>query len=526
MANEVNIKIKADDLASGKISNINQKAKDLRGTFALVAGAGAAVGGALALFTNAALQQQTGINELRAALEKLNIEYEKEEDLLEKTFAATQAKTNFGDDQQRDALTTLLRLTGDYNAALTLLPAAFDIAATTGRNLERISLNLARAYDGEVTALDAYIVSVEEGATASDIAAEVFEKYGGAAEAARDPIVALKNATGDLQEAIGDQLLPALQGTLASLEENVNQVIAFANENPKLTQTIVLGAGAFAALAVSLGVIGIALPAIIGGFTLLAPLLAIIALGAGAFHVISEEVKLLTSKLEVFGIETIDLKQKVSDFAESLKNDLIQSFQETTQAIDDNTTAIKDNADEAIAAAAVKIDKSDEVKQALMDDMTEIAAFETRERKKRGAEIRAAAKAAKAAEEGRFNMTFADFLAIENARVMGLPDVIDVGNRNMSNDLANAFRNFAAGSQVSEHGERGRAAQTALKGMMNTAGYFDNQAMPSIHGATASVPVQVIVNGDIYGQDDFDLKVSDSVINAVANGNNFDIFVD
>ena len=109
---------------------------------------------------------------------------------------------------------------------------------------------------------------------------------------------------------------------------------------------------------------------------------------------------------------------------------------------------------------------------------------------------------------------------------MGLPDVIDVGNRNMSNDLANAFRNFAAGSQVSEHGERGRAAQTALKGMMNTAGYFDNQTMPSIHGATASVPVQVIVNGDIYGQDDFDLKVSDSVINAVANGNNFDIFVD
>ena len=512
MANEVNIKIKADDLASGKINNINNKAKDLRGTFALLTGAGAAVGGALALFADAALKQQIGGNELRAAVEKLNIEYEKEEELLEKTFAATQAKTNFGDDQQREALAMLLRTTGDYNAALTLLPAALDLAASTGRNLERISLNLARAYDGETTALKAYVVEVDEAADAGEIAAAIFEKYGGAAEAARDPITALKNATGDLQEAIGDQLLPALEGTLASLEENVNQVIAFANENPELTKTIVISAGVFAALAVSLGVIGLALPAIIGGFSALAPVLAAAGIGAGLFTQMNEITKLLTSHMGFLGIEAIDLGDELKALAGNVTNKLLDSFKTTTQAIEEDTTAIIDNADALVAAAAVKIDKSDEVKQALIDDMKEIAQFEREDRKRRGAEIRAEQKARKAAEAGNFSMTFSDFLAIENARVMGMPDVISTGV-DVGDPLANAFRNFAAGSQMSEHGEAGRIAQEKLKMLL------DRSNMTADPSLGAGVPeVNINFNGDMYGMDDLDIKVNNSVQNGIQAG--------
>ena len=533
MANEVNIKIKADDMASGKIDGISNKAASLRGSFVKLATAGAGVTTMLGFFTKAALEQQIGVELLDNALKTVNTSYEEQEVALEKTFASIQKLTNYGDDEQRNVLQKLIRATGDYELSVAALPVILDVAAGAGRDLVGTTDAIARALNGSIGGLSRYGIEVEEGSDAMSVLEQITRNYGGAAEAAKDPTTDLANLIGDLQEAIGDQLLPVLEPTVQSLSDAVTGVIDWTTENPQLTQAIVLGTAALGAFALVLGVIGIALPAIIAGATALATPLIVIGGLAGMFTTLKGALDLSREAGEMMGISFEGLDTKIDEFANTLQdkvlsviNQATDSFNKNTEAIDKNINKVRELSQEEKDALEHKKRMSEETLALHAADLAEIENKEKEHRKVIGAQIRAEQKAKKAAESGDFSMTFADFLAIENARVMGLPDVIDVGGRNMSQDLANAFRNFARGSQVSEHGEKGREAQRKLKNLMNNAGFFDDQSMPSIHGLTAAVPVNVIVNGDIYGQDDFDIKVSDAVTNAVANGNVHDIYVD
>jgi hypothetical protein len=266
MANEVNIKITADDMASSKIGGLNNKLKSMRGTFLGVTAAGGAVTGILGMMTKSSLDQEIGINRLDNALQNANSSYVEQQHNIENVISALQAKTNFGDEEQRDSLTKLIGLTGNHTLSLQALGVAADLAAAQNMSLDNASLLLGKVLAGNTSALSRYGIQLKEGASNTEILDALTNQFGGSAEASVDPMVQLKNRVGDFAQVIGDVLLPIINEWLPKLEKIVFNIIEFAEENPKLVKTLVLGGAALGAIAVALGTLGLALPPIIGGF--------------------------------------------------------------------------------------------------------------------------------------------------------------------------------------------------------------------------------------------------------------------
>ncbi len=519
MANEVNIKIKADDMASDKIESIGGKAKSLRGSFTKLATAGAGVTTMLGFFAKAAIEQQQGIEILDNALQTIEIRYEDVEEQLEATFASTQKLTNYGDDVQRDVFQRLIRATGDYELSLQALPAILDIAAARGQDVASITDAVARGFNGQIGGLTRYGVTVDENSDKLGILATIMDTYGGAAEAAKDPTTDLTNLIGDLQEAIGDQLLPVLEPTAQSLSDAVTSVIDWTTENPKLTQALVLGTAALGAFALVLGVIGLALPAVIAGAAALATPLIIVGGLAGMFMTLKNALDLSRDAGESVGISFEGLDEKINDFSDTLKNKVMSVLGDATKGVDDNTEAIDENITKVKELTQAEIDAVHHKERIVRDnidlhksELEEIESMEKQHRKVIGAQIRAEQKAKQAAQSGDFSMTFADFLAVENARVMGMPDVISTGV-DVGDPLARAFRRFAAGSQMSEHGERGRIAQERLKKLLDRSNMIAN---PSLGGGVPEV--NMTINGDIYGMEDFNIKTEQAVVSGINAG--------
>jgi len=97
----------------------------------------------------------------------------------------------------------------------------------------------------------------------------------------------LKERTKELSESFGTAFMPILQSIVEKVIPIVNKIAEWAKENPKLVKTIVIVVGVLTGLLAVIGLIGLALPAIITGFTLLtgpiglviAAIIAVIAFG-------------------------------------------------------------------------------------------------------------------------------------------------------------------------------------------------------------------------------------------------------
>jgi len=269
MANEVRIKMTADDLASGKIKDVGnsvestaEKFKKMRGTFLAMGATGAAITGVLGLFTKQALEQQVGVNLLDNALKNLGLSYEAEKDAIEEVISAIQLKTNVGDEDQRESLAMLLALTGDYTNSLKSLAVIADMAAGMGMEFSGAVMSVAKAMSGQPTALKRYGIELDNNATITEILAALTEKFGGAAEAAANPMTQLGNRTGDVNQAMGDGLLPIMEAVSSWLERLSFHTVEFIEKNRTLTTVITILVGAFGALLFAGGAVGLMIPAI------------------------------------------------------------------------------------------------------------------------------------------------------------------------------------------------------------------------------------------------------------------------
>ena len=91
----------------------------------------------------------------------------------------------------------------------------------------------------------------------------------------------------DLKVTIGTTVMPVLNDLLRKITPIVEIVMKWIKENPKLTKTIIFATAGLTALVAVVGLLGLALPAIITGFTLLTgPIgLVIVAIGSLIFFV-------------------------------------------------------------------------------------------------------------------------------------------------------------------------------------------------------------------------------------------------
>jgi len=269
MANTVEINITADpknaqagfkstQTAFGKMADGIKKHRKAIGVGLSAIGAGITALGVSAV--KSAQEEAIGIAQLDVALKNVGTSYDAQAAAIEKVIAAQQNKTNFGDEAQRDALMGLISVSGDYESAMAALPAVLDLAAGKGMDLGAASTLVARAISGETSALKRYGIEVEKGAGSTEVIAAIMAKFGGQAEAAADPMVQLKNRVGDLQQEFGKALMPALTSMAVLLEKVTTKLIAFSTEHPQLTKVLMIVVAALGAVALVVGPLLLLLP--------------------------------------------------------------------------------------------------------------------------------------------------------------------------------------------------------------------------------------------------------------------------
>jgi hypothetical protein len=137
---------------------------------------------------------------------------------IEDTIQSMQFQKAVSDGELRPALSTLVRATGDVTKAQSLLNLALDISAGTGKDLQAVSIALAKAQGGNVTALTRLGVSLDANAVKTKdfdaITRELGYTFQGAADAAANSAEGgfkkLQIAVDELYETVGGKLAPVL----------------------------------------------------------------------------------------------------------------------------------------------------------------------------------------------------------------------------------------------------------------------------------------------------------------------------
>ncbi len=256
---------------SGAVAGVGISAK--QAGIALV-GFGAAVTGGLALGVKAAADEQVGINALTASLAKVGIAYTDVRQELDASLLATQRKTNFGDEEQRAVLTTLVPILGDYEKAMAALPAILDASAFSGANAATVARTMSRALDGQVNTAITVGIAFDKTADFGERLATVLEKVGGQAEAQANPFKQFANALEDAAQAAGAPLLKPLT---AVLEVMTNWFLALQNVNPALLTTLSIGAALVGVFATFAGTLLLLLPTLKAGLAILKSMAAVMA---------------------------------------------------------------------------------------------------------------------------------------------------------------------------------------------------------------------------------------------------------
>lgn len=86
----------------------------------------------------------------------------------------------------------------------------------------------------------------------------------------------------DIKENIGKAMVPVMEALSNAIMPLITQFSEWAEKNPELLKNIILIGGAIVGLVAAVGILGVALPAIITGFTLLLGPVGLVALAIGA----------------------------------------------------------------------------------------------------------------------------------------------------------------------------------------------------------------------------------------------------
>ena len=192
-------------------------------SFKTVAIAGAAAFGAVAagigLAVNAAIEDQKSQAELQRQLEKTFGANDALVTSTEEYIGVTELRYGTSDVALRTSLGLLVRATGDVTDAQNILNTAQDISAATGKDLETVSLALAKASQGQFTALGKLGVPLDDATKKSKDFSAVMEtlngQFGGAAQTQAD--------------TFGGQM-----ARLGTVFENVKEKVGFAILNNNL----------------------------------------------------------------------------------------------------------------------------------------------------------------------------------------------------------------------------------------------------------------------------------------------------
>jgi hypothetical protein len=229
----------ADNATKSFSSKVGKYSKAMAKSFA-VAGAAA---GAYAIKigidgVKAAVEDEASQKQLAEALKNTTNATDAQIKSTEAYITKQQLAFGVADTKLRPALANLARATSDVGKAQELTNLALDISASTGRDLETVSLTLAKAYNGNIGALTKLGIPLDENIKKTKdfnvVQDELVRLFGGAAKANTETyagqLAIVTERVGELKESIGVALLP----TMKTLLEEVNKVAkGFSGEDPE-----------------------------------------------------------------------------------------------------------------------------------------------------------------------------------------------------------------------------------------------------------------------------------------------------
>ena len=183
----------------------------------------------------AALADEKAMKSLEIALQNVGAAHNV--DSVEKFIDALARESGVADDKLRPAFQKLVTATGDVARSQNALQLAMDISAGTGRDLESVSLALAKGFGGTTTALgklgagiDANIIASKDMGAITDALSQKFKgQAAAAAETYQGRIDRVTVAADEAKEVIGRALLDAVDnvsdafGGVGGMQEQITK---------------------------------------------------------------------------------------------------------------------------------------------------------------------------------------------------------------------------------------------------------------------------------------------------------------
>lgn len=204
--------------------------KKAAAAFAVAAAAAAAYAGKLLIDgVKAAIEDEKAQVKLAQTLENTTGATREQIKAVEDQILKMSLATGVADDQLRPSFEKLVRATNDVEKAQKLQTLALDIAAGSGKNLDQVSQSLARAYDGNTSALSRLGIGLSsaelKSMTFDEVTAKLAETFGGQASIQADTfsgkVARLQVAFDEAKESIGARLLPILTNLLDQFNNNL-----------------------------------------------------------------------------------------------------------------------------------------------------------------------------------------------------------------------------------------------------------------------------------------------------------------
>jgi hypothetical protein len=339
MNEELNIILKAKDEASKVVEDLSKKTEQSFAQIAKTVGtamtiAGGAITGVLALTVKSAAEAERKRAQFDATLK--NVEGTTD-DVRKALIDAADATTKLGFDNEEAAvrLAQFYQRTGDVTEAIKLNNLAMDLSRAKNVDLATASQLITMAMSGAGRVLKQYGIEIKDSATPLEALGILHQKVGGQADAFAKTYAGsmeiLQNRLGDLREQIGEAFLPMLTQLAGEVSDIITKVQEWAKAHPELFDKIVQFTAGAGLLALALGAVGMALPVIISGVTLLAGPVGIVIAGIGFLTAVMWELYqqgLLTREFLSTLIRTIEEKTNVISMAKAAWQVIVKMWNE------------------------------------------------------------------------------------------------------------------------------------------------------------------------------------------------------
>lgn len=368
MNEELSIILKAKDEASKVIEDAGKKAKATFADISKTVGtamtvAGGTITASLGLAIKAAAESESAWAKIGQQIKLSGLDIESTTKELQKFAGQIQSTTGYSDEYVGAIAGRLLPNVKDVGEAMKLTKMALDMEAAGLMDATAATKLLALAKEGDIDMLKRYVPELKVMDSETLKAMTTTERYelamkalgsqvGGVAEVAGSTatgqLTILKETFGDLQEEIGNVLIPILTDLTKKALEVVNRVIDWTKKNPELTANIVKFAAALGAVMAVLGPILVILPGLV---TALGLLLSPVGLITVAILALVAAGVALWMNWDTVKAKAVEIWTAVKDFFAAIWEDIKNIFGMAIDHIMGKINPFLEAAQKAISAA-------------------------------------------------------------------------------------------------------------------------------------------------------------------------------